>query len=956
MAKAIGQESFMQLNIRSARNKKNELSLLLLQAQPNLVSLCEHWFMDDEIQNFTLDNYVLVNSFCRKDIKGGGVAIFAKTGIPMRPVNFKLPCIVKDFEYACATTTIQGKKTLYISMYRSPCGNIKIFLSQLELLLKQAINKYVYVYLGGDFNIDLLTNDATSKQLLDLLGSYNLTQTVDEPSRISAGSATLIDNIFTNFTSTPISVLQVTDLSDHLAIILILPYYHSGKEDKFIIKRMYSDQNKIKFYELLSNSDWGNVYIATTANKKYNEFFKIISVSFELAFPLKKIKLQNKDNKSWVTPEIINESERLKAIHWLYSLTGNEEIKQRYSALKNYHKKTIVEAKKSHNQNILANSHNISKSTWNLIKKETTNNCENEFVINTNGVEINDLNKISQQFNQFFIESVEKTIPAAVPYVNKLSKIANHNFFLMPVDTVELVELIKSCTKKQSEGPDGIPCTVIGNVANLIVEPLAHIINQSFLEGVFPDKLKEGKCIPLHKKGSKDNLDNYRPLCLQSVFSKIFERAMFNRLTSYVNKFKLISNTQHGFRQGKSTTSALFDTLSSIMNAIDKQSQTIGIYFDLSKAFDIINHDILLKKLQNYGIRGVALQWIESYLTGRCQYVQLTGKVGNVYNSKVKSDLLKNKHGVPQGGILSPLLFLLFCNDLNNHFQSIQGVDVCQFADDTSFIVRGSNENTLATLSNEVTNGMWDWCVQNGLLLNPKKTVIVQFTNTCSRANLSSLLVRLQNRSICVAEHTRFLGVEVDNHLTWNHHINNVAGKLKCAHYAISMLKNSLNLHSVLLFYYASVHSHLNYAIIAWGSSSETNRLFILQKRIVRLIADAKYLEHCSPLFKKLGIMTVYSLYLYNLALFVKMNSQYFLTNGMLNDITVTRYVNRLSVPRHRTALFEKGPHYMAIKTYNHLPSYLHSIQNQIKFKKELKLYFTNHVYYSTDEYFDNRI
>lgn len=163
MAKAIGQESFMQLNIRSARNKKNELSLLLLQAQPNLVSLCEHWFMDDEIQNFTLDNYVLVNSFCRKDIKGGGVAIFAKTGIPMRPVNFKLPCIVKDFEYACATTTIQGKKTLYISMYRSPCGNIKIFLSQLELLLKQAINKYVYVYLGGDFNIDLLTNDATSK-------------------------------------------------------------------------------------------------------------------------------------------------------------------------------------------------------------------------------------------------------------------------------------------------------------------------------------------------------------------------------------------------------------------------------------------------------------------------------------------------------------------------------------------------------------------------------------------------------------------------------------------------------------------------------------------------------------------------------------------------------------------------------------------------------------------------
>ena len=273
-----------------------------------------------------------------------------------------------------------------------------------------------------------------------------------------------------------------------------------------------------------------------------------------------------------------------------------------------------------------------------------------------------------------------------IPVVNNAASVYDYmgqqnlnSMFINPVNEAEVIRIIKLCKHKDSMDYDGISMWVLSRIAPQVVKPLVHIFNLSFSTGIFPSEMKIAKVIPLFKNGNKSDFSNYRPISLLSQFSKILEKIFNERLQQFLNANNILSNSQYGFRAHMSTVHAALELTESISNSIDSKQHYAGVFIYLTKAFDTINHKLLVEKLSFYGVRGVANAWLENYLMNRKQYVVVDNQASSMQFIKC---------GVPQGSVLGPVLFLLFINDICNVSNLLKFV---LFADDTDILC--SNEN-----------------------------------------------------------------------------------------------------------------------------------------------------------------------------------------------------------------------------------------------------------------------
>ena len=419
---------------------------------------------------------------------------------------------------------------------------------------------------------------------------------------------------------------------------------------------------------------------------------------------------------------------------------------------------------------------------------------------------------------------------------------------------------------------------------------------------------------------------------------------MYRRLNRHLTTNNVLTTEQFGFRKGISTENATFSLTDKILKAFNKKMHVGGIFCDLAKAFDCVNHDILLAKLNFYGLQGTALDLFKSYLANRKQKVQI--QTENM--SQASSEWGTIEHGVPQGSILGPLLFIIYINDLpatiNNLSQPIL------FADDTSVTITSKNISDFCSIGNSVLSEMNKWFIANKLVLNFDKTKVIKFVSN----NLTKLTFHISYSSTNIEETTdiKFLGVHLDDHLNWNVHVQQLIPKLSAACYAIRSLFHITNIDTLKSIYFAYFHSVMNYGIIFWGNSTDSKKIFILQKKIIRIMTGTKHRASCRNLFKKLSILPLPCQYIFSLMMFVVKNQENFENNSSVHCIN-TRHRQNLHRPNANLSCFQKGAYYSGIKIYNHLPCHLKELScNKETFKKELRIYLNTHTFYSVDDFF----
>ena len=404
----------------------------------------------------------------------------------------------------------------------------------------------------------------------------------------------------------------------------------------------------------------------------------------------------------------------------------------------------------------------------------------------------------------------------------------------------------------------GTPPRCIKLACSYITEPLTKLFNLSLSQGIMPDLLKISKITPVDKGGELTDPTNFRPISTLSNLTQIFEKLVYKQLVSYIEKHDILFEYQFGFRKGRSTAQAITEIADTLRKAIDNNLYSCGIFLDFSKAFDTVNHSILLQKLESYGIRGLPLAWFESYLTNRKQYVAL-GDTKSSYQTMVC--------GVPQGSSLGPLLFLIYINDLPN---SSEVLSFKIFADDTNLFASAKDLKSLELLMNSELKKVKEWCDINKLSINLKKTNFMIIKP--QRKKNMNISINITNRdgschSLEQKDHIKYLGVMIDSSLSWKYHISYVCAKLSRNIGIISKLRYYLSVNQLKQIYYNLIYPYISYAIVAWGSTCKTNlqKIQTKQNRVIRLIFFAtlsgKNTASALPLLNIMDILTVNNVY-----------------------------------------------------------------------------------------------
>ena len=627
----------------------------------------------------------------------------------------------------------------------------------------------------------------------------------------------------------------------------------------------------LRFIDDIKNINWDHDILPCSydPNAIFDSFHSKLSEVIDKHAPIKKLtKKEIKFSlKPWITPGIKKSIEMKNTLFKKYLKNKSPYYCTKYKYYRNKLNKVLNASKKMYYNNYFTQNSLQIKNIWKGIRelishKAIVRNIPSKLILPDN-TEINDSKDLANTFNKYFASIGKRlghststtSISSALDFMDSPLK---NSFVLTPVTTEEIRTEISKLNASKSTGPFSIPTKLLKLIQNYIDSPLEKLFNCSFSTGIVPDKFKLACVVPVFKKGAQTDFCNYRPISLLSIFNRLLEKLMYKRLINFIDREKILFKNQFGFREKHSTTLTTSLIIDKIQKAIEEGKFSCGIFLDLSKAFDCVNHQILLSKLEFYGLRGITHSWLKSYLSNRKQYVS----IGNT-----TSDELTVSCGVPQGSVLGPLLFLLYINDFKN---SSNLFEFHLFADDCNLFYAHKNVSVLENQINAHLLHIHHWLSCNRLSLNIDKSNFVVFHPP--QKKISYHLHLSINQIPLKPEHSiKYLGLYLDSHLSFKAHIQYLCKKVKRSIGILSKLRHYVTSNVLIQLYYSFIYPYLIYGIPVWGNTyaSTLKPLFILQKRTIRLITFSKFDEHTSPLFKQLGILKLPDIvYLHN-ALFM---------------------------------------------------------------------------------------
>ena len=781
--------------------------------------------------------------------------------------------------------------------------------------------------------------------MLLIFRKKNLVPKVTEPTRICSTSvshtSTIIDHVWDSFNSPTKSIVISYPVSDHFAILSLVSIPNNNR--KTVLKRTINVNRKrdyIARFDAFLDNFFRN---GSFADPEFaiSTLLTHLSENINSSFPVRSRTVKAISIRSpWITRQLI------PLIHKKHLIFRKCKLKQlpfsKFRAYRNLLTKTLNLAKKIYFHKLFLEAKGDQKSTWNLInkclKKKDKFDAPPEIrlghEIHTNDDEIANL-----FMHKFFPEN-------STPPNNSNASTTDRSFdpplnsrsaFFTPITTSEIISVISSLNKDSIHTAE-YPVELIQLIAPKIALFLTRAFNSCLNLGIFPECLKSSIIKPRFKKGSKFSLDNYRPISNINVFSKIFEKLIYSRLISFIESQQLLSETQFGFLRNKGIEKAALTFLYDVYSAKNHSLSTAAVYIDYSRAFDTIDHNILLYKLHCLGIRGHLLNLFESFLSSRRYRVRIRSSLSDPVISTV---------GTPQGSSLSPLLFIIDINDVVSHMGKCK---VLLYADD---IVLYHSKSDSALLQSEIQadiNKIYSFSTANKLLANTLKTKFMLFK---ASSNSPDIKLNLNNEDIECVKEFKYLGLTIDNQLSFKTHILNITKKLNSVNGAIYSLSFKVPSYILRKIFYSIGHPHLNLHIIAWGGASLSSLypLNIALNKIVRNIKSnsVHYNLNTNDSYNALNILQVSKLYKLRLSEFIYcslhnnryITQDFLVEHGWQHEYN-TRRVSPFILPRSRTVGAQTFFVFKAFKLWPSIPQNVKDSPSSRSFKINMKSYLGN--------------
>ena len=737
----------------------DEIRLMLRHKKIDILALNETRLdssISDELVG--VDGYDLLRADRTRN--GGGVCIYIRCNINYQ----KRPDLVPNDLEAVSIEVRQANSQSFIisSVYRPPNSKTEVFL-KIERLIQLIDNENKEVYILGELNINLLEpNLSTGKKLQEIMELYQLTQIINDPTRITEYTKSLIDVCITSSPEKIISTGVIhLGISDHSLIYAIrkLNYVPKTGSRNQIEYRNFKQFKAESFLNDLYILPWSELDNKQNVDEMWECWKSLFIQVLDKHAPLKTKRVRKKGSVPWINKDIKSKLFERDFIKRKAIKTNEASDWNRYKSSRNRCNIAFRHAKREYYATKFLNHKNNTKHAWKTINDilGRSHNQNTIHEIKLSGKSITWTEELKEVFNEYFTNIGHKLAQTIEhdsesnfgDFITKQEPARKFSF--EAVNEFPVYRLITKLPTSKATGVDKISTKVLQVAAPAVPQPLTKIFNKSIVLGQFPSEWKAARVIPVFKNGQRTMLDNYRPISILPVVSKLIERILYNQISEYLEKESILFEYQFGFRSCHSTTTTLIDCTNEWYVNMDRGHYNSVVFLDIKKAFDTVNHDILLKKLEMYCLAESALALLRNYLTDRTKKCNLQGML---------SKQRKISCGIPQGSILGLLLFTTYINDLPN---CLKHTTPRMFADDTSLTAAGETLNEVEKRANEDLKNVRNWL-------------------SGSRYRLNSLDVQpsinIDKQSVKRVKHTTVLAVQIDEHLNWEEHIESIASKI----------------------------------------------------------------------------------------------------------------------------------------------------------------------------------
>ena len=628
------------------------------------------------------------------------------------------------------------------------------------------------------------------------------------------------------------------------------------------------------------------------------------------------------NSNSWYSLDLLRLKRKRDKDYKKFCRSNNNDDWNRYTTARNVYSRALKRARCEYIQRKIDQHQNNSKELWKILKKLMKNKDSSPQSITFDGSEVQSARVIANKFNSYFVDSVQQ-INQSIELVSEPNEIIqpiSDNCRFEGFHPITFAELKDICfSLERSAGIDNVNARVIQDCFHVIGHDLLDLINESLQTGHVPKVWKESLVIPIPKINGTDKAEEFRPINMLHTVEKILELVVKGQLMHYLNCNNLLIPEQSGYREGHSCESALNLVLAKWKEKIEAKETILAVFLDLKRAFETISRPLLLQTMKRFGIVGTAYKWFESYLYDRTQKTRF---------DNFDSESLANTLGVPQGSVLGPILFIIYINDMK---RVLRFSEINLFADDTVLFIAGKNLYEVAALLNQDLHYLANWLKFKQLKLNISKTKYLLISSAHSRYDVN---IEIDGETIERVNELKYLGVIIDDKLTFKSHIDNVIKKMAKKYGVLCRLKNDLTLNSKILLYKSIISPHIDFcpSILFLANNTQILRLQRLQNKVMRLILKCNRYTSSSFMLDALQWLSVKQR-----VYFLTMVFLYKIFNSMLPRYLCDRIERGSSLHRYNTRNAEdpRTPHFLFSRSQNSLLykgiKFFNSMPRQIK-------------------------